>query len=40
MYDQLASDEAGWCTEQAISVDGGLSILYVESGKEKQGGKV
>jgi NAD(P)-dependent dehydrogenase (short-subunit alcohol dehydrogenase family) len=23
----LASDEAGWCTGQAISVDGGLSIL-------------
>lgn len=23
----LASDEAGWCTEQAISVDGGLSAL-------------
>jgi hypothetical protein len=39
MYDQLASDEAGWCAEQAISVDGGLSII-VESGKEKQGGKV
>jgi xylulokinase len=23
----LASDEAGWCTGQAISVDGGFSIL-------------
>jgi 3-oxoacyl-[acyl-carrier protein] reductase len=23
----LASDEAGWCTGQALGIDGGLSIL-------------
>jgi NAD(P)-dependent dehydrogenase (short-subunit alcohol dehydrogenase family) len=33
----LASDEAGWCTGQAISVDGGLGLPNADSSVKREG---